>query len=90
MARVPSPVTDAVWRDLSLLARSMIQFILYSDESWLRDFLEGDIGFTIGGREVKSMTPAPYLRPGHGLPREETERKSRRGRGHDKIKCDSE
>ena len=63
-----NPVTDACWRELSPLARSMIQHIVYSDPKWLVNFMEGAINFRIGNRRVYAMTPAPDLKPGHGLP----------------------
>jgi hypothetical protein len=64
----PNPIDDACWRELSPLARSMIQHIVYIDSRALASFVEGTIYFKIGNRKVYAMTPAPDLKPGHGLP----------------------
>jgi hypothetical protein len=46
----------------------MIQYIIFSDPKWLANFVEGAINFRVGNRRVFAMTPAPDLKPGHGLP----------------------
>jgi hypothetical protein len=64
-----NPINEARWERLSPLAKSMIEYIVHSDEVWLRNIVEGEVIFRVGNRAVYSMTPAPSLKPGHGLPR---------------------
>lgn len=69
---IENPVTDEVWRELSPLARSMIEHIIQGNTAWFRDFVEGTVLFKIGNRQVHKMTPAPDLRLGHGLQRSDS------------------
>lgn len=66
--------TEAKWEHLSPLAQSMILFIIHSDSKWLKNLMEGEVTFIIHNRTVHSMTPAPDLKPGHGLPHVERRR----------------
>lgn len=63
-----NPISDARWEALSPLGRSMIEFIVHSDSRWLQNLVEGEVVFVIHNREVHSMTPAPNLKRGHGVP----------------------
>lgn len=64
-----NPINEARWERLSPLGKSMIEYIVHSDEVWLRNIMEGEVVFVVHNRRVHSMTPAPSLKPGCGLPR---------------------
>lgn len=72
-----NPVTNDRWEGLSDLARRMIEYVLYADPAWLYHFVEGEVVFVVRSRDVHSMTPAPSLKPGQGLPK-----RRRRNEGH--------
>ena len=59
---------EATWGRLSNLARSMILHVVYSDSKWLKHLEEGEVTFVVHNSAVHSMTPAPSLKAGHGLP----------------------